>query len=177
MAPALDGRIATPIGSFIACARPAGRILTPSILRSRVHWLPGARCKRRRPWQRQHRQRPHRTAQGVLCTGQVFAAIGVARLRAANVSAVTRIAKKRKKAPYLYQPCDNALQHIESSREIRKKRSRVAQTGSLDPRIVPDAKWPGVYRIRLPHGQRVTAHRLGRYRRQHEPGSGPLAAR
>jgi len=26
------------------------------------------------------------------------------------------------------------------------------KTGSLDPRIVPDAKWPGMYRIRLPEG-------------------------
>ena len=26
------------------------------------------------------------------------------------------------------------------------------KAGSLDPRIVPDAKWPGIYRIRLPDG-------------------------
>jgi len=26
------------------------------------------------------------------------------------------------------------------------------KAGSLDPHIVPDAKWPGIYRIRLPDG-------------------------
>ena len=115
------------------------------------------------------------------------------RLRAANVSAVTRIAKKRKKAPHPLSAVTTPFQHIESSREITTEKTVEGHPKTpLDPRIVPNAKWPGMYRIRLPDGllsdmakrgskmpcaQRVTAHRLGRYRGQHEPGNGPLAAR
>src|SRR5215471_13308403 len=83
-----------------------------------------------------------------------IAATGVARLRAANVSAVTRIAKKRKKAPVPLSAVTTPLQRIESSREIMTKKPVEGRpkAGSLDPRIVPDAKWPGIYRIRLPDG-------------------------
>jgi hypothetical protein len=46
------------------------------------------------------------------------------------------------------------LQRIESSREITTKKTVEGRpkTRSLDPRIVPDAKWPGMYRSRLPDG-------------------------
>src|SRR5262249_33216911 len=39
------------------------------------------------------------------------------------------------------------------------------KTGSLDPRIVPDAKWPGMYRIRRPHGSLSDMPNLTRIQR------------
>ena len=68
----------------------------------------------------------------------------VARLRAANVSAATRIAKKRKKAPHPLSAVTTPFQHIESSREITTEKT-----------VEGRPKWPSMYRIRLPDGLSV----------------------
>ena len=41
----------------------------------------------------------------------------------------------------------------------------VLHARSLDPRIVPDAKWPGMYRIRRPHGSLSDMPNLTRIQR------------
>ena len=75
--------------------------------------------------------------------------------------------KKTQKGSVPLSAVTTPLQRIESSREIMTKKTVEGRpkTGSLDPRIVPDAKWPGMYRIRRPHGSLSDMPNLTRIQR------------